>query len=77
MRVSSSSTTAVIGFRRHGSKPTTHYCSSSSTPIPRETQENARAIRPYKGNNSLVIDRHHRNFARLLPTRLFCGREEP
>jgi pimeloyl-ACP methyl ester carboxylesterase len=34
MRVSSSSTMAVIAFRRHGSKPTTHCYSSSSAPIP-------------------------------------------
>jgi hypothetical protein len=68
MRVSSNSTMAVIGFRRHGSKPTMRYYSSSSTPIPRETQENARVIRPYKRiANSLVIDRHQQDFARLSP----------
>ena len=37
MRVSSSSTMAVIAFRRHGLKSTTHCCSSSSAPILRET----------------------------------------
>jgi hypothetical protein len=34
----------VIAFRRHGSKPTTHCCSSSSASIPRETQKNTRLI---------------------------------
>src|SRR5262249_30710711 len=48
MRVSSSSTMAVIAFHRHGSKPTIHCCSSSSAPIPRETKKNARLIPPRK-----------------------------
>jgi pimeloyl-ACP methyl ester carboxylesterase len=34
---SPSSTMAVIAFRRHGSKPTTHCCLSSSVPMPSET----------------------------------------
>jgi len=37
MRVSSNSTMAVITFRGHRSRPTTHCCSSSSAPMPRET----------------------------------------
>jgi hypothetical protein len=48
MRVSSSSTMAVIAFRRRGSKPTIHCCSSSSAPVRRQTQKNARLIPPHK-----------------------------
>src|SRR5262249_33248734 len=36
MRVSSNSTMAVITFRRHRPRPTTHCSSSSSPPMPRE-----------------------------------------
>ena len=48
MRVSSSSTMAVIAFRRHGLKPTTHCCSSSSKTFQNKDVHD-RCVRPVLG----------------------------
>src|SRR5262249_38862870 len=65
MRVSPSSTMAVIAFRRHGSKPTTHCCLSSSVPMPSETfqargESNADPIAQCKVDGSVFDCVDHR-----------------